>query len=178
MQRYSADTFLVAQTVKCLPKMRETRVQPLGRKISWRRKWQPTPVLVPEEFHGQRSLAVYRPWGRKEWDTAEWLALSLSLLSLFDRGCIFSGHSRCHLRILMELLGPKPHTIPTPSSHLVCPRLTWKGRGTEGRRERGEAQEPGYFSWSRIRTALDLQRLCMEVCCVVQGHQSYRGQSL
>lgn len=46
----------------------------------------------------------------------------------------------------MEPLGPKPRTIPTPSSHSVCARLTWKGGGTEGRRERGEAQEPGYFS--------------------------------
>ena len=31
-------------------------------KIPWRRKWQPTPVLLPEEFHGQRSLVDYSPW--------------------------------------------------------------------------------------------------------------------
>ena len=30
-----------------------------------------TPVLLPEEFHGQRSLAGYRPWGCKESDTTE-----------------------------------------------------------------------------------------------------------
>ena len=35
-------------------------------KMPWRRKWQPTPVLLPGEFHGQRSLVGYRPWGRKE----------------------------------------------------------------------------------------------------------------
>ena len=29
-------------------------------------KWQPTPVLLPEEFHGQRSLVGYSPWGFKE----------------------------------------------------------------------------------------------------------------
>ena len=29
----------------------------------WRRKWQPTPVFLPGEFHGQRSLAGYSPWG-------------------------------------------------------------------------------------------------------------------
>ena len=34
-------------------------------KIPWRRKWQPTPVLLPGEYHGQRSLAGYSPWGRK-----------------------------------------------------------------------------------------------------------------
>ena len=40
-----------------------------GEKISWRIKWQPTPVFLPKEFHGQRSLAGYSPWGHKELDT-------------------------------------------------------------------------------------------------------------
>ena len=35
------------------------------RKISWRRKWQPTPVFFPGESHGQRSLAGYSPWGHR-----------------------------------------------------------------------------------------------------------------
>ena len=34
-------------------------------KIPWRRKWQPTPVFLPGESHGQRSLAGYIPWDRK-----------------------------------------------------------------------------------------------------------------
>ena len=51
--------------------MRETQVRPWVRKISWRRKWQPTPVLLPGKFHGQRSLAGYSPWGCKESDTTE-----------------------------------------------------------------------------------------------------------
>jgi len=34
-------------------------------KIPWRRKWQLIPVFVPGKFHGQRSLAGYRPWGCK-----------------------------------------------------------------------------------------------------------------
>ena len=38
----------------------------LGWEDSWRREWLPTPVVWPGEFHGQRSLAGYRPWGRKE----------------------------------------------------------------------------------------------------------------
>ena len=37
----------------------------------WRRKWQPTPVLLPGESHGGRSLVAYSPWGRKESDTTE-----------------------------------------------------------------------------------------------------------
>ena len=40
-------------------------------KIPGRRAWQPTPVLLPGESHGQRSLAGYSPQGCKESDTAE-----------------------------------------------------------------------------------------------------------
>ena len=39
--------------------------------MSWRKNWQPTPVFLPGEAHGQRSLAGYSPWGRKESDTTE-----------------------------------------------------------------------------------------------------------
>ena len=34
-------------------------------------KWQPTPVLLPGESHGRRSLVGYSPWGRKELDMTE-----------------------------------------------------------------------------------------------------------
>ena len=40
-------------------------------KILWRRKWQPTPVLLPGKSHGQRSLVGYSLWGREESDTTE-----------------------------------------------------------------------------------------------------------
>ena len=42
--------------------------------------WQPTPVLLPGKFHGQRSLVGYSPWGRKESDMTKRLHfLSLGL---------------------------------------------------------------------------------------------------
>ena len=47
--------------------------------MHWRRKWQPTPVFLPGESHGQRSLVGYSPWGGKESDTTEQLTLLLSL---------------------------------------------------------------------------------------------------
>ena len=40
-------------------------------KIPWSGKWQPTPVFLPGESHGQRSLAAYSPRGLKESDTTE-----------------------------------------------------------------------------------------------------------
>ena len=40
-------------------------------KILWRREQQSTPVFLPGESHGQRSLVGYSPWGRRESDTTE-----------------------------------------------------------------------------------------------------------
>ena len=40
-------------------------------KFPWKREWQPTPVSLPGEFHGQRSLEGYSSWGRVESDTIE-----------------------------------------------------------------------------------------------------------
>ena len=39
---------------------------PRSERSPWRREWLPTPALLPGEFHGQRSLVDYNPWGRKE----------------------------------------------------------------------------------------------------------------
>ena len=39
------------------------RFNPWVWKIPWRRKWQPTPVILPRKSHGQRNLAGYSPWG-------------------------------------------------------------------------------------------------------------------
>ena len=42
--------------------------------LSWRRKWQPTPVFLPGKSHGQRSLEGYSPRGWQESDMTEWLS--------------------------------------------------------------------------------------------------------
>ena len=76
---------LLACSVKNLPAMQETWV----RKIPWRRKWQPTPVFLPGESHGRRSLVGYSPRGRKESDTTERLhfpGLQICLLPVFSYG--------------------------------------------------------------------------------------------
>ena len=71
---------LVARVVKnllCL-QCRRPRFDPRVRKIPWRRKWQPTPVFLPRESHGQKNLGGYRPWNCRESDTAKRLILALS----------------------------------------------------------------------------------------------------
>ena len=63
------------------------------RKIPWRREWQPTLVFMPGKSHGQKSLAGYSPWSRKQSDTPKRLALSLSLSHLFEISA-FSSETR------------------------------------------------------------------------------------
>ena len=46
---------------------------PGSGRSPWRRAWQPTPVFLPRESHGRRSLVGYSPQGHKESDTTEQL---------------------------------------------------------------------------------------------------------
>ena len=61
-----------AKQTKNLPAVRESPFWFLGQEdLLEKKKWQPTPVSLPEKSHGQRSLVDYSPWGRKESDMAE-----------------------------------------------------------------------------------------------------------
>ena len=51
--------------------LRRCGFNPWVGKIPWRRAQQPTPVFLPGESHGQRSLMCYSPYGCKELDTTE-----------------------------------------------------------------------------------------------------------
>ena len=59
--------FLIAQSVKNLSQYRRSGFNSCIRKIPWRRQWQPTPVFLPGESHGQRSMVGYSPWGSNSW---------------------------------------------------------------------------------------------------------------
>ena len=63
---------------------RRCRFNPWVGKIPWR-KWQPTPVFLPGESHGQRSLAGYSPRGQIESDTTERLHFHFSLSCIGER---------------------------------------------------------------------------------------------
>ena len=101
---------------------RKCRFDSWSGKILCRRKWQPTSVFLPGNFHGQRSLAGYSPWGRRvghDWsDLAHICAIkcllvkkeretkgngkaksSHTLLSLF-----FHSESKLHLLLSLTLL--------------------------------------------------------------------------
>ena len=59
-------TFQVVQRAK--QSTYQCKFDPWGRKIPWRRKWQPTPVFLPGKSHGRRSLEGCSPWGCKKLD--------------------------------------------------------------------------------------------------------------
>ena len=61
----------------CL-QFRRPGFNPWVGKISWRRQWHPTPVLLLGKSHGRKSLVGYSPWGCKESDTTEQLHFHLS----------------------------------------------------------------------------------------------------
>ena len=64
----------VKKNLSAMQKTQETWLWSWVGKIPWRRKWQPTPVFLPEKSYGQRSLAGYSPLCHKELDTTEWLS--------------------------------------------------------------------------------------------------------
>ena len=65
---------LLSQMVKNPPVIQENWVLSLGQKEAREKKWLFTPVFLPGESHGQRSLANCSPWGHKESDTTEQLS--------------------------------------------------------------------------------------------------------
>ena len=73
-------TSRVAQMVRNPPVMWETWVQSLGQEESLEKAWQPTPVFLSGESHGQRNLVGYSPWGCKELDTTEQLSMQANIV--------------------------------------------------------------------------------------------------
>ena len=122
--------------VKNPPAYRRPRFDPWVRKIPWRRKWLPTPVFLPGEFHGQRSLVGYSPWSRKELDTTEQLTLSLfirihiqfSSVQSLSRVRLFATSWTAACQAALSITNsrnlPKLMSIESvmPSSHLILCR--------------------------------------------------------
>ena len=75
---------LIAQMLRICLWCRRPRLDPWVRKMPWRREWQPTPVFLPGELHGQGSLVGYSPWVCKELDMTEWHNNRKIKFSLFN----------------------------------------------------------------------------------------------
>ena len=91
------------------------RFDPWVGKIPWRRKWQSTPVFLPEKSHGWRSLVGYSPCGCKESDTTERLHFHFSL-SFLQGIFLTQGLNPCLLCLLHWKVGSLP-LVPPGKSH-------------------------------------------------------------
>ena len=60
---------------------------PWAGQITYRRAWQPTPVFLPGEFHGQRSLVGYSPWDCKSQTQLKHLSMHTPMVTLWETSC-------------------------------------------------------------------------------------------
>ena len=87
---------LVAQTVKILCAKQESQVQSLGQEDLLEKGRLPTPVFLPGEFQGQRSLVGCSPWGCKELDLINTSTLSEKWLHKMKYKILYYGFLKLH----------------------------------------------------------------------------------
>ena len=92
----------------------------VSKLFIWGRKWQPTPVSLPGESHGPRSLVGYCLWGRKMSDTTEWLNSKLYI----SPNSSTSALSPLHLWFMMSLYGIWD-VFSRVFVSLICLSLLW-----------------------------------------------------
>ena len=88
----------------------------------WRRKSQPTPVLLPEKSHRQRSLAGYSPCGCKELDRTQWLTHWEIMKDREARHAVVQGVTKCWTR-LSDWTTTMSIELVMPSKYLIICRL-------------------------------------------------------
>ena len=105
--------------------------EPCVKKNPWRRTWQPTSVFLSGECHGQRSLAGYRPQGRKKLDMAEATKHAcMRRMHRAEMSCSGSRQIQNGTADLLELQSPLPGWVSNTS--LQSTITQWESLGTEG----------------------------------------------
>ena len=139
---------MVALVVKNVPTVKGdiTDVGSISvRKIPWRKAWQPTPVFLPRDSHGQRSLVGYRPWGRKEWDTTEateHTCIPNTQYSILHKVSRYSINTCWMNELIDRTKREREHAhLHTPSSWM-CNR--WS-------RAQGGRRKPSFHDWTKLR---------------------------
>jgi len=98
--------------LQCL-QCRRSRFNPWVRKISWRKKWQPTSVFLPRKSHGWWNLVSYSPLGCKESNTTEQFHFTMIEnrwgINLFRKKNEASYHP---WRMTIKLRWNQPYEIP------------------------------------------------------------------
>ena len=124
-QRKLGMASLVAQMVKHLLQCGRPGFSHWVRKIPWRRKWQPTPVLLPGKFQGWRSLVGYSPWGHKELDMTEQLHFHVfSLSRVVCRQCFQPFQFSSGTQSCLTLCNPMECSMPVLPVHHQLSQFT------------------------------------------------------
>ena len=109
MQRLGLPKWLRGKEFTCQRRRcRRGGFDPRVRTTPWRRKWQPTPVFLPGESHGWRSLVGYHPWGRTESDTTEGLGTAHNSV-ISDAEHLFTSLLAIHISLEKCLSKPSAH---------------------------------------------------------------------
>ena len=99
-------------------------------KLSWRRKWKPTPVLLPGKFHGQRSLVSTVYGVSKSWTQLSNFTFFLSLSSLGHSGSctkLYSQPGCLHLEVfLLRVFSRGIPQVPMPGPPYQGKRSSFK----------------------------------------------------
>ena len=170
---------LLAQMVKNLPAMKETlKFDPRVRTIPWRREWQPMPVFLPGEFHGQSSLVSYSSWSCKKLTRANnththththtsYFKVAISWVSLWYKKHAISPFQKYFCLMLF-------------SFYLCCLiRMIWNldsNKGIQGwTLHKGATKKP---TWSRLSSSLAqrdhlLTKLCISRFASVQNEKPF-----
>ena len=112
-------------------------LEPWVGKIPWRRKWQPTPLFLPVESHGQRSLVSYNPWSHRvrhnsawthphPWDRVQTRRLRcprICKISALCRGKKVGGRTRIVCFGQGQIFSPKAAVVQPKSSKSGNPTL-------------------------------------------------------
>ena len=143
----------MVQTVKNPPVVQETRVPSLGQEYPLEREWLPTPIFLAGEFHGQRSLMGYSPWGQRESNTTKQQAHKCKYIdnSAYDfRGFASPWGSSSFLQGEAKkyppagpLLGPAPPMPTWPPRPCLSSRFNFSLR-----QRRSQLRQRGWYIWS------------------------------
>ena len=104
-------TFQGVLVVKSRPAKAGERFSPWVGKIPWRSEWQNTPVSLPGESHGQRSLEGYSQWGRTELDMIEQLSRMTGLRCLEREWDPFLGMNVENCCFLFSMSSPSQRRL-------------------------------------------------------------------
>ena len=125
---------------------------PGSGRFPWRRAWQPTPVFLPEESHGQRNLEGYSPQGHKESDTTERLhfVTAQCLIQSCVCVCVCVCESKSVMYNSLRLHGL--YSLPSSSVHgiLQARILVWVAHSLLQRILSTQGLNPGLLHCRRI----------------------------